>query len=451
MSLLKSLGLGTEAYENPLDENSAGFVATGDESETASAAILEATRESAEVDAAEAEASAIDDATDDLEDQAELAEVAVESGNFTPMMGELQRIGLKSILTRVAGPALAKRAVDGKLLPARENFEANPRDAAVMACESIKETIREFWNAVKAQFKKVMDTIRNWFVTTVDAAPRLRARAARIQKRAENTQGTAKGKIKVSSAPSIHVNGSLGDTAVAGFNDLVAKGKEILTVTKADDVEKASKDILEEVEKAGKAKKLGEAGGLKDKVNKALISVSGGQVPETAKQFGANDEVTITASKELPGGVVLLEIKGKGEAKDAVKRTRNAKVSAKSKAPAVKDKEYEPLALNTIDRLMNKVQEGCEVIIDYKKAANKLDSYQKDIIAKGDTATNAVDKDLDSTTQRELRSLIQGSVGVFRKAITFRKDVIQLILTAGGGFCTYAEASLGAYTTKDKD
>lgn len=449
-NILKKLGLGTEAYENPLDENAEGFVATGDESETASAAILEATRESAEVDAAESDAENIDDAVEDLEDQAELGEVAVESNQYTPMVAEMQRIGLKSALSKVVGMPVAKNVVDGALLPARESFDADANSAGTLATESIKETIREFWAAIKAQFKKVMDKIKDWFNSTIAAAPRLKARAAKIQKRAEGTTGTPKAKIKVSSASVIHVNGALGDAAISAFQEVVAKGKEILTVAKADEADKTAKQVLDAVEKAAKAKTTTKAESVLSgvKVDGALINFSGGSVPDTASALGSKDEVSVTATKELSGGVQLVTVLGKGDKKDVLRRTRNAKVEARKKQPEVAGKEFPALSLSVIDKVMDKVQEGCEVIIDYKKASNKIDQYQNDIISAGDKATGSIDKDIDSTTQREIRTLIQGAVGLFRRAIVFRKDVAQLILSAGGGICTYAESSLSSYKEK---
>lgn len=448
--ILRKLGLGTEGYENPLDENAEGFVATGDESETASAAILEATRESAEVDAAEQDAENIDEAVEDLEDQAELGEVAVESNQYTPMVAEMQRIGVKSALSKIVGMPVAKKVVDGNLLPARESFDADPNGAGTLATESIKDTIREFWAAIKAQFKKVMDKIKDWFNSTIAAAPRLKARAAKIQKRAENTTGTAKAKIKVSSASSIHVNGALGDAAVSGFGELLAKSKEVLTVAKTEAADKASKGVLDAVEKAAKAKTTTKAENMLSgvKVTDAIVAFSGGTAPETTSTFGGKDEISVTATKELPGGVQLVTITGKGDAKEIVKRTRNAKVEARKKQPDLAGKEFPALTLPVIDKLMDKVQEGCEVIIDYKKASNKIDQYQNDIISAGDKATGSIDKDIDSTTQREIRTLIQAAVGLFRRAIVFRKDVAQLVLSTGGGFCTYAEASLSSYKEK---
>lgn len=441
--------LGIESFDNPLDENHEGFIATGDESETASAAILDATQESADVDAEADVADKIDDAQEDLEDQVELGEAAVESNTFTAAAAHFQKLAFKNALAKIASPAVAASIANADL-PAIESFNDDPRRAGTLATEAIKETLREFWQTVKAQFKKLWTNIRNWYESTIAAAPRLKSRAQRIQKRAENIEGTVKGKIKVSAAGTIHVDGQLGAKATGAFDTLLTKAKEVLAVKSATDLEAGAKGIVDEVEALGKAKSGKGSDALSKKVKDALIPMTGGNVAsEIVKTYGDSNEVSVTGTVELNGGNQLIAITGKGEARDVARRTKNAKVSFRKKQPDLGGKEFDALSGSQVQNLMEKVMQACEVIIDFKKAWERMNKFQDTIVSAGDKATGEVSKDLDSTTQRELRTLISASVGVFRKGATFRKDVCQMLLSVGGGLCSYAESSLSAHSTKD--
>ena len=125
MNILSELGLAKESFDNPLDENSAGYIATGEpESETASAAILEATKESAEIDADIDALETVEDATQAIDEQVAVGEVALETNSYTPMLAVIQRVAMKNTLTSVAGRAKATALINNpKYMPAQESFD----------------------------------------------------------------------------------------------------------------------------------------------------------------------------------------------------------------------------------------------------------------------------------------------------------------------------------------
>lgn len=444
-----ALSLGIESADTPENEVNEGFIASGDESETASAAILDATQEEADAVEANNLADATLEAEEQLEEQDDTLEVAQESGQFSAVAAQLAKTNLRQTLALVAGPHLAKSLVVG-MYPATESFENDSMGALSVARESLKETLKGFWQAIKAAFTKAFTKLRTWFHSTIDAAPRLRARAQRIQKRAENTKGTVKGKIKVGSASSIHVNEQLGASAITGFNSVLTHAKTVLSVKSASELEAAASKMCTAIEAIGKGNKS--AGDFKAGVNEGGLSISfsGGTVSDdNKKRFGEASEVSVVGSAEVSGGKQFIRVTGKGTDVSGLKRNKNTIVKVSKKDKDFVGKEFDALTISQVDKVCETVQQACDVVIDYKKAWARFDKLEKDVVKAGDTATKDIDKDADSTTTRETKAAIRAATAIVRNAATFRNETIQLVLTSGQGMLSYCDSSLSAHSEKD--
>lgn len=422
MNILSELGLAKESFDNPLDENSAGYIATGEpESETASAAILEATKESAEIDADIDALETVEDATQAIDEQVAVGEVALETNSYTPMLAVIQRVAMKNTLTSVAGRAKATALINNpKYMPAQESFD-NGGNGGTLAVESMKSTANELWASIKAQFKAIMTKIMNWFKSIFDKGEKLAKRAESLKAKAKDA---VSGKVKVTAAGSIMVGDKLGGDALKGF-DIVANAVE---------------EALSESKMAGGlfAADAGNAA-------QAVINFTGGTVPSDLKST-APEGATVTCSGEASGGVVFATIIGKdGEAGAAIKNSHNViHQTSKKEAPT----ESDALTSSEITSVLTKVAKLGRDISKGKSLASKFDKAAKDFEKE---VNKVAGKDEGAEVKAE-REKFLASVVFGRKAAQFRKDIVIHGLKAGNAMCNYAEASCkGAKSEGKKD
>lgn len=419
MSILSRLGLGTEAFENPMDDVAEGYIATGDESETASAAILEATKESAEIDEEIDTLDNMQDATDAIDDQVEVGEIAIEQNRYTPTLGLIQKIALKNALSSIAGRAQAgKLLADTTYFPANESFDGG--NGGTLAVESMKDTANEIWTTIKAKFREIMKRIADFFKGIFDAGEKLARRADKLKANAKNA--VADKKVTPTGAASIIVGDKLGSDAINGFNTLAAAVEDALSESKL------STAIF--------AADAGEA-------TKAVLNFTGGTVPSDLNST-APEGATVTCSKEVSGGVLLVTIVGKGnEGTAALSDSHNVIHQTAKKA---KPSESDPLTSSEITAVMTKVATMGREISRGKAVANKFDAankaFEKDV-------NKAAGKD-DSAEQKAEREKFQASIKFASKAAQFRKNLVVHALKAGNAMCNYAEASCKGAKAEEK-
>lgn len=418
MNILKKLGLGTESFENPMDGVAAGYIATGDESETASAAILEATKESAEIDEEIGTLTDVQDATDAIDDQVEIGEIAIEQNQYTPMLGIIQKTALKNALASISSRDKANALVnDTSYMPANESFENG--NGGTLAVESMKDTAAELWATIKAQFKAIMDKIMTWFKNIFEAGNRLATRADKLKANAKNAVA---GKVNPTAAGSIMVGNKLGSDAISGFDIVVNAVEEALSESKLATV--------------GFAIDAGDA-------NKSIINFTGGTVPSDL-QSTAPEGATVTCSKEASGGVLFVTIIGKdGENHEAIKNSHNVIHNTSKKE---KPSESDALTSGEITSTMTKVAKLGRDIARGKQIAAKFDAANKQFEKEVNKAAGKDNKD----EQKAERAKFGASVTFGQKAAKFRKDIVIHALKAGNAMCNYAEASCKGGKTEEK-
>lgn len=414
MSRLKKLGLtgltaAQESFDNPLDENAEGYLATGEksESETASAAILEATKESAEIDEDLEVFDNTSEAIDDIDEQTDIAEIAVEHNQYTPTLGLIQKTALKNALSKISPRREVSALVDEELMPAHEKFEDGTGGA--LAVESLKETAGELWTSLKAQIKQIMDKIVSFLKNVFDPATKLENRANKLKSVTKNAKV---GKVKPAGAKTLMVGNKLGKDAIDGLNVV------------AD----ALASAVSESEVASCLSAL-----TTDATTAKVINFTGGTVPSELKST-VPDGATVTCSAEASGGVVFATVTGKGE--DAIKDTSNqVHRTAAKKSPEESDAlttEQCNSALNTVIKIAKDVAKG-------KQVSKKFEDFVKQFSANIDKVSKSDDKEKSQATRKKL----QGGLIYARKVTAFRKDVVTVALGAGNAMCNYVEATCG--------
>ncbi len=412
--LLAKLGLARESYDNPLDEAAEGYIATGEEVETASHAILEATKESAEIDADLATFDNTTEAATDIDDQAELAEIATEQNQYTPTLAMIQKVALKAALAKVSDRRIAADLVDQQLMPAHESYEGP--NGGTLATESLKSTASELWASAKKQIKEIMERIVNFIKGIFDTAGKLEKRATKLK---EVTKHAKEGKVKPSGAGAIKVGDKLGTDALDGLKVVLHALEQ---ATNESEVASSLASLSPEATE-GK-----------------IISFTGGTVPSELKS-GVPDGAEVTCSAEASGGVVFASVKGKGDG--AIRDSFNTiHKTAKKAGP----EESDALTTEQCNGALTTVIAIAKACGAAKGVATKFDNFVKQFEKNIDAAAKNEDKE----KQQAAKSKFAAGLTFARKVTAFRKDIITHALQAGNAMCNYVEVSCKGAKAEDK-
>lgn len=158
----------------------------------------------------------LDEVAEGLESICAYMEASLENGGLEP--GEAAALNL-------AVEAHTRRlGLENSLMASMESFGgSSDRIAATqISMESIKETIKKIWQAIKNAVEKALRAIGDFFAKLFKGVDRLLARAEALKKDVEDLGGKkAEGKIKVPGANALHVGGKLdAATIVKGLDTL---------------------------------------------------------------------------------------------------------------------------------------------------------------------------------------------------------------------------------------
>lgn len=426
-----------------------------DESETATAEIADLRQEEAEIVEADAEAEDMGERVDLAEELTETVEPVVTEG------AGLDAASMKLLLTgmrRVAGPR-AKHLVgrDVKMESISAGVSGR-REQTRIQFENLKDTLKAAWEAIKAAFKKAWAKIKTWYIKTFDASKKLKSRAEKIRSRAENSSATIDKKtFSFSAAKSIAIDGKLKDgagfvTALGTVKDLAGK---ILNPVKSDQVGKAGEDLADLI---GDVKKLedGIAGLQASIVEKVGVPGLKGQVsdPKVKASFGDSKEVSLQASDELPGGKIVVNVKGIGaSSKDVtaqiaeIRRTRTVFTNVKDKQKEVSG-EAATLTTSQIANVCETVIDIAETIYDFKKGWENRDKDQDKLIKAVDDAFRDIskeDEENDGKVARNARSLASAATGLIRRDSSFKASFVGYAMATSNVALSYCERSLAQH------
>lgn len=426
-----------------------------DESGTATAEIADLRQEEAEIVEADAEAEDMGERVDLAEELTETVEPVVTEG------AGLDVASMKLLLTgmrRVAGR-------HGKHLVGRdvkmESINAGisgRREQTRIQFESLKDTLKSAWEAIKAAFKKAWAKVKTWYIKTFDASKKLKGRAEKLRSRAEGTSATIDKKtFSFSGTKSIAIDGKVKDggafkTAMENLKTLSGK---VLDVKKTDDVGKVAEDLAEllgDVDAAGlptavsalhtKVKTATGVPGLTEDVKDAKVKSS----------LGEAAEIKVTASSELPGGKIIVNIVGKGgngtEGSVAnLRRTRAAFVNAKDK-PRDVGTEVSTLTTSQIAGICDIVIDIADNIFDFKKGWENRDKDQEKTIKAIDDAFRDLSKEDDDVApdlRRNARGLASAATALLRRDASFKASFVGYAMATANVTLSYCERSLAQH------
>ena len=450
-------------------ENTAAPTQAIPEDETATAAVADT----------EAEASAVaqeDADTEQLgEEQEQLGEVEEaieqESAGLSPEAARYLNLSLK----RIVGKKHANKII------ATENYSsgrAAQEEAKRIALEGIKDTLKSFWEAIKAQLKKFYAKVKTFFIKMFDGAKKLVDRAKKIQSKANDTVGTIEEKsFSFGQTKAIAVEGKYNDAAtVTGGLTKVRKWIDSnLKVQKSEKYQSIIDEATGLVEKALKSinnagasgRSLSDISKLKTKLKEAgvvdisplsVMSSPDAKLKEMFVDKNSNDGAEF--SEALPGGkcIVAIYARGKGnyDNEDSIKDLKSTRLllsNDKYTPREISEGDVKTLTTSQIDKVCDDVIEIGENAFTYRKAWESRDKFQEKIEREVDSLVKEIQSDNEddpnnSKKNQLVRKAADGITASIRRRTSFESQFISYALTTANAFLNYSERSLAQHKSK---
>lgn len=432
------------------------LITEGDEGESVAAAIAEVTEEEAGVVEAERE---MDNFVDDAETASDLVDAVAEapkteSAGLTQTNARL----LAKVLRKVGGPSYV-----GHVMPKMEHFDgrANRRDATSLVMESVSDSLKGFWEALKKQFAKAWNALKGWYVKAFSAARKIADRAKSIRDRAESASSTidkktfAFGQIK-----QLAVNGKLKTVSEfeAAFGAVVSLVNDV-NEAPTDKAIEALRDDLDKLETENAAAAAIQFNDTVTKLVDDFKSTAAGGNVEDAKILaslgaGAAGDAQVSATPVLPGDkqFVVITAKDGNDFNKVLRMTRLTMVNAKDKQREIPAGE-EVVTLNSsqVAKLASAIAESAETIYDYEKKFSNVEKAQEGVIRKLDelfrVTETAAKEDGNSSEKglRDMRTTASNATALVRRLGGAAGQVNSYAVTVFGATLNWCEGSMRNY------
>lgn len=436
-------GLGVEGAEASV----APEVETVEEGETASAAAIDGVNEQVAVDGANEETEALHDAVE-AGNEIEAALEAAVAGNRP--LNRMEAAALKLTMQQVTKRFIGKA---DHLLPAQESFGGTHDrvEQTVLATESVKETFKEFWEALKAQFMKVVNAIRTAIKGFFDKAAATAKRAEAVRSRAETTNGNAANtKISVNTAD-ISIGGEVNaPKLIAGVTAIADVVEASIKVESKDDMVAKVKSMMQALETQLEGK--GNISPTIAKVNEATAQTFKDLSFNTGKTAAPADIARVgegaTGSNILPGERVVVFVPGQGAGRHAfsfltVTGVKNTKGETTKEVPV--------LAPAEVIKIADQLIEANEIVKSYNQAFLRSEEVAN-IYAKGiDSLINKVNKSdsgdgsISADKSKEFKLSVDALANMIRRRNAYVGGLLSYLNVSSNSALNYCEKSLNEY------
>ena len=460
--------LDDEGVDTPVDN---GEVAVEEE---VSAPIVEATEETAEVEAEDIGAEQAMDSHETLEEVEDAVIAAEADGGLDRQSAVFAHLAMKAAM----GKADYDYFVRSSKIPSVESYSGGSTSRqryTTITKEGIGTALRGFWEAIVRQIKKMWAAVKNWYLKVLDAAPRMKARAEALAKKAGDITGSASEKsFDMGGLNQLHISGKapapsdaikvmktlakgaeecLGNKTSGSYDKVFENNERLLEKVKDlknKDVKGSENlsDWYENVDKKGAKDKSEElAKGYETGFDISKSNVDG----SAEKRFGK--DVSVKVSDELFGGrqVAMFKSKIDDDKFTIVKFARTSGprfVDAKEKPRDIDSSgNFKTLSSSDIRSLMDELADICDHIITYKKAWDNRDKQFSKMDNAAKKAVDEADKDKDAhrIKVRLVKDVALGMSATYQLGIRFENQLIQYLLAVGRTTITWVERSLSQY------
>jgi len=452
-------------------------VIAGDEEILSAAAqpesdIADMAPDAAEMEEASSAAEALTESSADLGEVADAIAISAKAGGISTEAAVYARLAIRGIVGRHS------MALADAMVPSMESFGgSSSRQRATASMEgAITEALKSFWNAIVAKMKKLFAYVKNWIMKVFGAAPKLKARAIAIGKKAASITGAAEEKTMdlslvhqlqvdskapptaaaVSHAKDLSkvVSAALGNATSGSYEAMFTKFETLLddvdkvtiaqgVTTLQDHYKGAGKSTVDAVELAVIDANLKAIAGL------TLTKSTGAD----AARWGTDVEVNVSANSFGDKIIAVSEstIKTTTDGFTIARYVRNCNVRITDHSTKPKDVDnngsFKTLSSSEIRSLCDEVEDICDSIITYKKSWESRDKQFNKMDSSAKKAINAAEKDKDEVTvkPRLVKDAATAMSAALRYGINYETSLITYSLAVGRALLTWCERSVAQY------
>lgn len=306
-----------------------------------------------------------------LESVAESLEAALEQGGLDATAAQFAHHAVGAYTER-----LGIESAD--VLPGLESFggDSGRQSATTVSLESVGETLKKIYNAIKAAVEKAIKAVTDFFAKIFGGVGKIESRITALKKEVDDAKKKtlkSKAKVKVGSPNSLQFGGNVDAGALAkGMSNLVKANDEVFgsMLTKAENAYKEQSDIITK---------------LKDKDEE--------EAAESAKKAileAANKTASFKSFKQgdiLPGDKTLVTVTNKGESDDVYQQTMKLD-DAKGGKSFSGDSEIDALSISEMEGLLGQAESVAKRIKDSKDDIDKVKKARESAM---DAAKKVVD------------------------------------------------------------
>lgn len=336
-----------------------------------------------------------------LESLAETAEASIADGGLDRVAGALLQQAADAHTTRLGFQA--------SITPSQESFGGSGERVhnTQVAVESIKDTAKDVWEAIVKAIKAAMIKIKEWWNKLTNALPGIKKRAEALKEKAENVEGSIKEKkISVGGDANRVMVGESAEGLVKNLENLktIATGvAKSATSDHADAIEKlADKADDFESDKITDDATLNAFGkDLEDAFNTVAKAVAKQGFTTNTGYWDKKDGITYLTTDEVMGGKMGL-VAYKASPANTGETFSNFQAAMVNSAKTPKDissKDIATLDKSDVVKACEVIVEICDVLEDFSKNYNKIETAKQKIIGAGDKLVSKVGKEKDVSSQ----------------------------------------------------
>lgn len=400
-SQLKEIFASLESEEEQLPEERTEIVGGVDSMENDMMEVAEAYDE---VEGVEEDIEEMEEIAEGMESLRDALAASLESGGLDTQSAVMTRLALGSYTTRLGLEA-------DKVLPSLESFggDSGRLSATQVSMESIGETLKKIWAAVRAAVERAIKAISDFFAKIFGATKKVKERAEALRKEVqalEKDGAKPEGEMSVPGANTLGMEGKADiKTITEGLGNLVEVSGQIATMADGADeyYAEAAKKVIE----------------LKDKDEAADAEAASTSLWEKAKAIFAKVE---KHEGKLTSGNYTIVSTAKGESTEvAVNFTRSEKAKAVQDTKiATPDAKTLVGICDDVIKLVETLEKTEKAVSDAKKAREAAVKAASDVVkasernAVGKVWTNQKAQSVLRAAQKDmLRPLTQSASHVF--------------------------------------
>lgn len=401
------------------------------------------------------EAQEVDSNIESALDTAEAVGASVD-GIKTESINSVNLRLLKVTLEHAVGFDLIKEIKAGVTM----EDGANLTQSKIIA-ESVKQLVRDFWNALKSSFNAVWARLKTWFITVTSASESLIKKANKIKDKAEKiTTSPTERNFELKNYKHIHFDGKVNSATLrGGLKELKGMLDQSLNVRTTNEIEKfieSAENALDDFVKSTTATAPDSSwvNRFSDlytpSVGVQTNPLSDPYQKEQVIHDDANAEYKI--SNRLPGnkGVVFAEVKSSSTLPMYEKLGLTF-----ARFVNYTKREYTEQAVRAETLHPAQITDICHTVIDlndqiafYEKAWQRRDKFMNTVIKKLDNSVEKINtEEVEEEQAKVYKKTTRAILSAIKRSNTYNASLLNTVLSVSVGSLAYCEASLGFYKT----